>query len=161
MKTFSLLAIAASAQEQDKKVPPRHPLQRLNKLRMFAEEWCNDNLTAKQAAHWIPKFKKNVVRFERRYEICGFYDENQKPHGGPKPVDNRRRRDADSDYEDEDGILMRYDKENVIKGIKQISSGFRKWAQRYIVDCKVQPGTQANRADKWFGILAKKWTANQ
>ena len=36
MKTFALLAIVSAS---DKKVPPRHPLQRLSRLNEFAEEW--------------------------------------------------------------------------------------------------------------------------
>merc|ERR1712003_16124 len=31
---------------------------------------------------WEKKFDNNVQRFERRFELCGFYDENQLPHGG-------------------------------------------------------------------------------
>merc|ERR1712167_203739 len=41
---------------------------------------------------WGPKFDRNVARFERRFELCPFYDENQLPHGGPSP--DRKRRDA-------------------------------------------------------------------
>ena len=38
----------------EKKVPPRHPLQRLNRLNEFAEEWLSDNLREKQAGRWRP-----------------------------------------------------------------------------------------------------------
>ena len=157
MKTFAVALIAAASAE-DKKVPPRHPLQRLAKLNSFAAEWCNDNLKPSQATHWIEKFDKNTARFERRFEICPFYDENQLPHGGPAPAD-RKRRATDLDC-DENGIC-RYNKNEPLVGIKQITSGFRKWAQRYIADCKVQPGRQVNRAYKWFGILGNKYLANQ
>jgi len=165
MKTFALLAIAASAQEEDKKVPPRHPLQRLNKLRMFAKEWCDANLTVKQANNWKNKFDKNIDRFEARWERCGFYDESQLPHGGPKP--QRKRRDDEDDSVDEDGITIKYDKNNPVRGIKQITSGFRKWAERYLADtkdgkkCKNQPQTQVNRANKWNAMLGAAWLGNQ
>merc|ERR1712088_156200 len=162
MKTFALLAIATSAQEDDKKVPPRHPLQRLNKLRTFAVEWCNDNLTEKQAENWTNKFNNNIDRFEARWARCGFYDDNL-THGGPKPA--RKRRDTEDDSVDEEGITIKYDKNNPIRGIKQITSGFRKWAERYLADnkdgkfCKNQPKTQVDRANNWnaklVGVLAK------
>merc|ERR1739848_768002 len=80
-------------------------------------------------------FDRNVVRIERRWELCGFYDENQLPHGGPKPEERKRR-------EDDDGILPRYDKNNPVTGIKQITMGFKKWAERYVSGCKLQPETQ-------------------
>ena len=149
MKTFALIAIAAAS---DKKVPPRHPLQRLNKLATFAEEWCTDNLTAKQAGNWIAKFENNVARFEARYERCGYYDEDALPHGGPA----RKRRDLDEmDCTDLESDLCRYDQSNPIRGIKQITSGFRKWAERYLANnkagafCKLQPTKQVARAKKW------------
>merc|ERR1739838_287474 len=89
METFAVALVAAAS--ADKKVPPRHPLQRLARLNEFAAEWCLDNLTVKQATNWSRKFNNNVARFERRFERCGFYDENQLPHGGPA----RKRRDTD------------------------------------------------------------------
>ena len=156
MKTFAL-ALVAAASADDKKVPPRHPLQRLNKLLDFAKEWCDDNLSERQAANWKPKFERNVARFERRWELCGYYDENNLPHGGP--ANSRKRRADDLDC-DESGIC-RYDKSQPLRGIKQITSGFRKWSQRYIVECKVQPGVQTDRANKWFQLLGNKYLANQ
>jgi len=154
LATATLFAIAAA---DEKKVPPRHPLQRLAKLNKFANEWLNDNLSAKEAAHWGQKFDKNVARFERRFELCPFYDENQLPHGGPKPA---RKRRSEDDVSEDDADFERYNKAQPLTGIKQITSGFRKWALRYIAECKVQPGTQVNRANKWFGILANKYVAS-
>ena len=150
MKVFAgaLFALAAA---DEKKVPPRHPLQRLNKLNTFAAEWCGDNLTEKQARNWTNKFERNTARFARRFEQCGFYDENQLPHGGPKV-----RRDADDDEE-----IIRYDKTNPIRGIHQITKGFEKWAKRYIVKCKLQPGRQVDRAQKWNNQLLGMLSANQ
>ena len=47
MKVFAgaLFALAAA---DEKKVPPRHPSQRLKKLGLFINEWIADNLTEKQ-----------------------------------------------------------------------------------------------------------------
>merc|ERR1719259_1184965 len=110
---LSVATIVAVASAQDKKVPPRHPLQRLNKLNKFAAEWCNANLSEKAAANWEQKFDKNVARFERRFELCGFYDANSE-HGGPRPAENRERRaEDDLAFLDCEGALCpRYDKNN-------------------------------------------------
>merc|ERR1712174_9171 len=57
--------VAVASAQGEKKVPPRHPLQRSNKLNKFAAEWCNANLSEKAAAMWEKKFDNNVQRFER------------------------------------------------------------------------------------------------
>merc|ERR1712187_324885 len=164
MKTFAVALVAAAS--ADKKVPPRHPLQRLNRLNEFAAEWCNDNLTEKQAANWVGKFQNNVERFESRFERCGYYDENNLPHGGPQ----RKRRDADDlvdACEDADSPFCRYDKNNPVRGLKQITNGFRKWAERYLANdkdgkaCKLQPDRQVARANKWNAKLGAMYLANQ
>ena len=62
---FTSLYVANFAEE--KKVPPRHPLQRLNRLNEFAEEWLSDNLREKQAGRWRPKFQRISEKFERKY----------------------------------------------------------------------------------------------
>ena len=154
---LAVATIVAVASAQDKKVPPRHPLQRLNKLNIFAAEWCNANLSEKAAANWVQKFDNNVGRFARRFEICGYYDENSQ-HGGPR----ERRADDDLAFLDCEGAACpRYDKNNPVRGIQQITKGFAKWAQRYIAECKLQPEKQVNRSNKWFGQLTGKLQANQ
>ena len=94
--TQALLFAVASA--GDKKVPPRHPLQRLERLNQFTEEMLTtwfDFLPSQQA--WIRKFRANGDRmkknFQRDEQRCGHYDENQLPHGGPA----RKRRDFDEE----------------------------------------------------------------
>merc|ERR1712048_1012336 len=105
----------------DKKVPPRHPLQRLNRLTEFTEELLNDWfswLPSKDA--WIQKFATNAERMERNFnrgnQRCGFYDEDQLPHGGPE---ERKRRDLDD--------VDRYNREDPVQGMKQLTTGYRKW----------------------------------
>jgi len=144
MKVFIPALVAVAAANDEKKVPPRHPLQRLNKLTMFTDEWCNDNLTAKQAKNWSRKFAKNAARMVTRFEKCGFYDENLLPHGGPAKRDTDAVEGALSDED------FRYDKNNPVRGIKQITNGFRKWAERYISTCQPnQPTRQVDRMEKW------------
>ena len=141
----AVIVAVASAQQGEKKVPPRHPVQRLNRLVEFTAEIMTDHfpfLPSQQA--WIGKFEKNAERmarnFERGNQRCGFYDEEQMPHGGPS--DDRKRREADVD---------RYDREDPAVGIKQLTTGFSKWAQRYLSQCSGQKNFnyQVNRMASW------------
>jgi len=148
---------AVAAQDEDRKVPPRHPLQRLNRLVEFSEEILTDwysFLPSQQA--WINKFAKNAGRMEKNFkrnnQVCGYYDEQNLPHGGPAV---RRRRDV----EDEE---LRYDRENPKQGTKEITTGFRKWAERYLAACYGQRTYQhqINRMNKWNGLLQAHLVAN-
>ena len=142
----AVIVAVAFAQQDEKKVPPRHPLQRLNRLVEFTDEIMNQwftFLSSQQA--WIEKFATNAGRmgrnFERGNQRCGFYDESQLPHGGP--FDDRKRRAADD--------VDRYNREDPSEGIKQLTTGFRKWADRYISACSGQRNYkyQVNRMKKW------------
>merc|ERR1712176_811391 len=147
MKLTGAVVIAAVA--ADKKVPPRHPLQRLAKLTEFSAEILNDwygFLPSKDA--WIQKFATNAERMERNFnrgnQRCGYYDEDNLPHGGP--ADRKRRNDDDFD---------RYNREDPAEGTKQITTGFRKWAERYLSQCSGQRQYQhqINRMNKWNNLL--------
>ena len=145
---LSVAVVIAAASATEKKVPPRHPLQRLNRLVEFTEELLTDwfeFLPSQQA--WINKFATNAGRMERNFERgnqrCGFYDEDQLPHGGP-----RERRDVDE---------IRYNREDPKEGVKQLTTGFRKWAERYISQCSGQKTSQfqIKRMEKWNNALQK------
>ena len=137
------LAILSSVAVAEKKVPPRHPLQRLSKLVEFSGELLDDwygFLPSKDA--WKVKFATNAQRMERNFERgnqkCGFYDaSNEDGHGG------RDRRDAEDNF--------RYDQADPAKGTQQITRGFSKWAQRYLSACSGQKNYnyQVNRMAKW------------
>merc|ERR1711979_131866 len=78
---FSAAILATVALAEEKKVPPRHPLQRLNRLTVFSEEILTDwfgFLPSQQK--WIEKFARNAGRMEQNFnrgnQRCGFYDEN-------------------------------------------------------------------------------------
>ena len=153
----ALLVAVATAQDGDRKVPPRHPIQRLNRLVEFTEEIMNDwfsFLPSQQA--WINKFANNAERMERNFnrgnQRCGFYDEENLPHGGPS--DDRKRRDADD--------VDRYNREDPSEGIKQLTTGFSKWAQRYLSQCSGQRNYnfQVNRMAKWNDALQGHLAAN-
>jgi len=177
MKVSSAL-LTVSVFAQEKKVPPRRPDQRLNRLNQFAEEWLNDNLyDLPSKESWVVKFNKNAERMLAAFnrDNCGFFDPNMKPHGGPDPNPNlnpkgrpRSRRQAENtenteNYEGEDGTLERYDKSNPLVGIKQITTGYRKWAERFINECHGQRkyNYQINRMKKWFETLGKHYIATK
>ena len=143
---FAIASADDTLPPPDRKVPPRHPLQRLARLNQFTEELLTqwfDCLPSQQA--WINKFKANGARmvrnFERGNQRCGFYDENQFPHGGPNPA--RKRRDEDS--------VERYNRDDPTIGVKQLTTGYRKWAERYLSQCSGQKQYkhQINRMNKW------------
>ena len=146
----AVIVAVATAQQGEKKVPPCHPLQRLNRLVEFTEEIMNDwfSFLPSQEA-WITKFATNAERMERNFnrgnQRCGFYDENNLPHGGPS--DDRKRRAADD--------VDRYNREDPVEGVKQLTTGFSKWAQRYLSACSGQRNYQyqVNRMSKWNAAL--------
>ena len=156
----AVLATVAVAQDGDRKVPPRHPIQRLNRLVEFSAELLNDwySFLPSQSS-WVGKFERNAERMERNFERgnqrCGFYDENQLPHGGPS---ERRKREIDAD-----SIWERYDREDPSVGTKQITTGFRKWAERYLSECSGQKNFnyQVNRMNKWNTLLQDHLLNNQ
>ena len=100
---------------------------------------------------------------------CGFFDPLL-PFGGPdpnpelresgkprRPTIRKRRSDNDSDgFTDEYGELLRYNKNEPLVGIKQITTGYRKWAERYINECwgQRQHNYQVDRMNRWFKILS-------
>ena len=82
MKLSSALIVAAYAQD-DKKVPPRHPLQRLERLVEFSHEIMDDWFTFLPSQFkWKGKFRKNADRMGRGFARCGYYDADL-VHGGP------------------------------------------------------------------------------
>merc|ERR1712131_64023 len=149
MKFSPAVIVALASAQDEKKVPPRHPLQRLERLTEFSEEILTDWFSFLPSQQkWIQKFANNAermqVNFERGNQRCGFYDEEQLPHGGPS--DERKRRDAEFD---------RYDREDPSVGIQQITTGYRKWAERYLSQCSGQRNYnyQVNRMNKWNAAL--------
>merc|ERR1711920_937964 len=127
--------------------PTTSPTSTPEQIGPFRRGMVQDNLSEKAANNWSNKFANNVARFEARFERCGYYDENHE-HGGPA---DRKRRAAEEGCLDIDSEFCRYDKSNPIRGIKQITSGFRKWAERYLANdkdgafCKLQPAKQVAR----------------
>ena len=84
----------------------------------------------------LHSMEKNILLGEQR---CGHYDEDQLPHGGPA----RERRDEDS--------IERYNREDPSIGVQQLTTGYRKWAERYLSQCSGQKkfSYQIDRMNKW------------
>jgi len=180
MKVSSVVLVALASADKDKKVPPRTPLQRLNRLQIFSKEWLNDNLpNLPSMENWVGKFEVNAERMIEAYqrENCGFFDPSL-PYGGPdpnpelrpggnprRPTDRKRRSDGDEDgFIDEfSGELLRYNKNQPLVGIKQITTGYRKWAERYINECWGQRKHkyQTKRMNRWFETLGEHYMATQ
>jgi len=149
---LSTICLAGLASANEKKVPPRHPLQRLHRLVEFTEEILHSGAFDSRPTRWInsweKKFAKNAermeVNFKRGNQRCGFYDSEMLPHGGPEA--ERERRDLD---------FARYDREDPCTGMKQLITGFSKWADRYISNCSGQKNHshQKKRMTKWQTIM--------
>jgi len=109
MKLISSLAIALVAAEE-KKVPPRHPLNRLNTLRGFFAKFAEDvvvPITGNQnyADRLTKRMQGMTDSMEKAFNRpnCGYYDESSK-HGGPDPEPHlrpngkpRNRRDTEDE----------------------------------------------------------------
>ena len=80
---LSTICLTGLTSATEKKVPPRHPLQRLNRLVEFSSEILNsgafNNKSIKWINRWEQKFTNNSdrmkVNFKRGNQRCGFYDE--------------------------------------------------------------------------------------
>ena len=157
LSTFAIAAVAA----EDKKVPPRHPLNRLNKLRQFSEtiiDYINYQNVLPSKDAWIRKFANLSERMERNFnrgnQRCGYYNEDQLPHGGPE----RKRREDDDDFDWLDS-MERGGSERLasypLLAIRQTTTGYKKWAQRYLSQCSGQKKHNfiVNRMKKWNRIL--------
>jgi len=103
------LAIVAA---KDKKVPPRHPTQRLNKLKTFYSNFfdemvANGDMRQGEATRRNDRAQAFLDRMGNSFDRanCGFYDASL-PHGGPDPNpeqkengNDRNRRTADNEVD--------------------------------------------------------------
>lgn len=207
---LALATLAAVAVANEKKVPPRHPEQRLNKLRIFFNKFADEEVATRKNDAVAARFKDRMNGFMDKMlsaynrPNCGYYDADSK-HGGPDPNPNtkfngkpRNRRETsvdDENYVDFDEEDARefcdefsdYNKQVCCaldaiayapcgarsggnKGVntawnrlssepqlkwKQITTGTRKWAQRYINNCGGQ--RKNNLATKRCRKLFTKW----
>jgi len=83
---------------------------------------------------------------------CSFFDPNV-PNGGPRPTSEYRKR---RDIEDSD---LRYSSTDGESSIKGITTGLRKFAERYLAECPGQRKEQhlAKKAQRWREKLLEKY----
>ena len=111
MKISPIYLVSLTAAE--KKVPPRHPIRRLNRLVEFSKEILDSGFfnhkSGKWNSIWKNKFENNAGRMEKNFnrgnQRCGFYDEQMLPHGGPDTV--RERRDYDLSFDRYDRVTRK------------------------------------------------------
>merc|ERR1711879_739084 len=77
---------------------------------------------------WTDKFNRNAIRMERSFDRCGSHDPNN-------DVDN----------------VFSYNRADPVEGTEQITTGYRKWADRYLSACNGQKNQQyqKRRMGKW------------
>ena len=154
MKIGAIVLAGLASADEERKVPPRHPLQRLNRLVEFSGEILNSGPFNNHGSegwidNWVRKFSINGDRMEKAFtrgqQRCGYYDNENLPHGGPASH-NVQRRDIDD---------IRYDREDPCTGVKQIMTGFTKWTLRYISQCYGQRENayQFKRLGRWHKVL--------
>jgi len=177
MKVPPIVLALAVVDAGEKKVPPRHPSARLRTLRRFALQWLSDNFKNKEEGQkqkgdeGYPGYIYGIRqhnRYAKRFNDenwggrlaglidtkCFFYDKDS-THGGPNP-NGRRRRSLPADEGGEDDYdftddLIRYDTKNPLRGLRQITTGFRKWAERYIAECPGQKNkNHSGRANELY-----------
>ena len=76
---FSAIFLASLVSCDEKKVPPRHPLQRLSRLVEFSGEILHSSAFSFKNRGWVSKwhlkFITNANRMEKNFNRrCGFYD---------------------------------------------------------------------------------------
>jgi len=101
LENYSYILALAGAQgkNSDRKVPPRHPLQRLWRLYQFSEEiiqlhFYQSNMKPKRIdalrdliKTWLYMAQRET--FLRGTKKCGYYNPFDTPHGGPAPEDGQ------------------------------------------------------------------------
>jgi len=179
MKLISSLAIALVAADE-KKVPPRHPLNRLNTLRTFITNFADDVImpaidNRKYADRFVRQMHGMMDNMENAYNRpnCGYYDPNSK-HGGPDPNPDvkpngkpRARRDAEEDthFDDqqsfEDECAKGWENNNaVVRG--ECCDGVASYAAANADECASLPAVRrkGNKKTPWDRLSqdpALKW----
>ena len=116
--------------------PPRGHLKRLQGLVRGTTEILNSGAFNRKPNSWIKMWEQKVVTNAERME-------NSYKRGNQRCGEDRKRRDID--------IGERYDREDPCRGVKQLTTGFANWVDRYIPNCSGQRdhSHQINRMKKW------------
>ena len=91
----NVLVALAMAQDDERKVPPRTPPQRLNTLHRFANEWVTAQIGAEinRPSRAANMKAKGIARLEEKMTAayakdCHFFDPTVE-HGGPNPNNSK------------------------------------------------------------------------
>lgn len=143
-----LAAFLTVAVLAEKKVPPKTPEERMAQLQSHISKLFQDHFGAcKKAGQMEDKLTRVTNRalkaFNRSERECSFFDSSVE-HGGPEPEDV------------DDGT--RYSDTDAVASVKGITSGIRKWSQRYLAACGGQKNHEhiVNHANKWRSKLLAK-----
>ena len=154
MKLFAFFLTAAvlADNEGDRKVPPKTPEQRMAQLKSHVGRLMVDHFSGcAKTSSWESKLTKVCNRalaaYERNTRPCSFFDDGLE-HGGPAP-------------EEEEDENVRYNELDGIASINGITSGIRKWSQRYLAECGGQKNHDhlVNHSNKWRAKLTAKFNA--
>ena len=137
MKFSAIFIAGLNSAAGEHREPPKGHLKRLQGLVRGTTEILNSDAFNRKPESWIKMWEQKIItnaeRIEKRYhranEKCGEGD--------------RKRRDID--------VEDRYDRENPCRGVKQLTTGFANWVDRYIPNCSGQRdhSQQINRMKKW------------
>ena len=91
----NVLVAFAMAQDDERKVPPRTPPQRLNTLHRFAKEWVNAQIKVgiDRPSRATNMIDNGIARLESKMTLaysrdCAFFDPTV-PNGGPDPNNSK------------------------------------------------------------------------
>lgn len=114
---------------------PSDPIERLMQVLSFAQDVMdNEFADHKRYPQWKQKFNRNTMRMKASYFKCG-----NDPIVAPVAE------------------WVSYDNSKPSKAMKDITTGFRKWAETYLNSCKAQYNRKhiahISRMDKWNSAL--------
>lgn len=173
MKVYGVLFMSAGYAE---KSADGQAIKRIQTLGKNLIQWTSDNLcyedrclkaVTKETGNWEFRINKVVERLEFLYEKCGSTD-----NGGRRKRESELDYDEDyeedyekifdEDYEGDDTYqkTMRFNREDPVKGVGQLTSAIRKWSLENLTNCvsKTKSGNQgidqiSLRMHKWKVIL--------
>jgi len=164
MKVFGYYSVMMSVGSAGKPKSDNDPMKRIRTLGDNLAAWTSQHLcfderclkaVTKETGNWTQRISKMVDRMEFLYNKCG---------GIPQRDElSRKKRDEDEvDYDDNseddlsDLMTSRYNREDPIKGIGQLTGAVRKWADNYLSDCRSQQKT-ANNGIPMISLRMHKW----
>jgi hypothetical protein len=147
------------AQSNDeRKVPPRTPPQRLNTLHRFAKEWINAQIASginrpSRAANMIAN---GIARLESKMtdayaKDCHFFDPTVE-HGGPNPATQRKRRGANWVERELSRIQREVDENDDLDIFDRMEEDYMRG-----VDTQIRLSSDIDLAWKQIGTGFRKW----